>query len=356
MRATPRAPAVNDRGMGLPFSGRLVARQMVALDLPTFATFHRHACPIMFGKSELLRSFASLAPPSSNTRDRIEAVLRRVSPNGGLTAAGGGGGGKGGGKGGGSGGGGGGESATWLVGANHVFMRDEVLLSLQGALLQQTWAPLVRVQAAARRRVARKRTHQLRREKGEAAERAAFEAMVLEAQGRMLCEYEAEEAKEGGRKTRPVQLPSADDVLHAFELLKQLALSLSPDATAAPTSAADKAGAASGIGGVASTPQIASAPSGPSAPSAPVEATPGTHAAKLAAFRAGVGGAVPPPVTAVGRAWEEEAQAGLVAEDGTPLAALHETPRGTPLAEKQAAPSSHKKERKRTGKKVKKAT
>ena len=42
MRATPRAPAVNDRGMGLPFSGRLVARQMAALDLSTFATFHRH--------------------------------------------------------------------------------------------------------------------------------------------------------------------------------------------------------------------------------------------------------------------------------------------------------------------------
>ena len=43
MRATPRAPAVNDRGTGLPFSGRLVARQMAALDLPTFAAFHRHA-------------------------------------------------------------------------------------------------------------------------------------------------------------------------------------------------------------------------------------------------------------------------------------------------------------------------
>jgi len=40
-----------------------------------------------------------------------------------------------------------------------------VLLALQGALLQQTWAPLVHVQAAARRRVARKRVRQLRREK-----------------------------------------------------------------------------------------------------------------------------------------------------------------------------------------------
>ena len=40
-----------------------------------------------------------------------------------------------------------------------------MLLALQGALLQQTWAPLVHVQAAARRRVARKRVRQLRREK-----------------------------------------------------------------------------------------------------------------------------------------------------------------------------------------------
>ena len=70
------------------------------------------------------------------------------------------------------------------MGANHVFMRDEVLLALQGALLQQTWAPLVHVQAAARRRVARKRVRQLRLEREEAKERAAFEAMVLEAQER----------------------------------------------------------------------------------------------------------------------------------------------------------------------------
>ena len=31
----------------------------------------------MFGKSELLRAFAPLAPAASNTRDRIEAVLRQ---------------------------------------------------------------------------------------------------------------------------------------------------------------------------------------------------------------------------------------------------------------------------------------
>ena len=320
----------------------------------------------MFGKSELLRAFVSLAPPSSNTRDRIEAVLRRVAPNGGATAASAGGGGKGGGKGGnggnggggggGGGGGSGGEGATWLVGANHVFVRDDVLLSLQGALLQQTWAPLVRVQAAARRRVARKRVHQLRRERGEAKERAAFEAMVVEAQERMVREYEAEEAKEGGRKTLPVQLPSADAVYNIFELLKQLALSLSPATTAtattvaaaaaataaAPTAAADTAGAA---GAAASASQAAS---DESAPSVPVAATPGAHAAKLAAFRAGVGGAAPAPATAEQRPravpLETPRGTALIAEDGTPLTAVHGS-------EGQVA-ATHKKERKRTGKKV----
>ena len=52
-------------------------------------------------------------------------------------------------------------------------------------------------------------------------------------QERVLREYEEQEAREGGRKTLPVQLPSADAVHNIFELLKQLALSLSPAATTA---------------------------------------------------------------------------------------------------------------------------
>ena len=80
-------------------------------------------------------------------------------------------------------------------------------------------------------------------------------------------------------------------------------------------------------------------------------ATPGAHAAKLAAFRAGVGGAAPAPATAEQRPravpLETPRGTALVAEDGTPLAAVHGSQR-------QVA-ATHKKERKRTGKKVKKA-
>ena len=150
-----------------------------------------------------------------------------------------------------------------------------------------------------------------------------------------------------------MQLPSADAVHNVFELLKQLALSLSPSATATATATA--APAAATATGAAGTLQAAS---DASAPSAPVAVTPrqqgvqqGAHAAKLAAFRAGVGGAAPPPGTAEQRPravpLETPRGTALVAEDGTPLTAMHHGD------ERQAV--AHKKERKRAGKRVKKA-
>ena len=152
-----------------------------------------------------------------------------------------------------------------------------------------------------------------------------------------------------------MQLPSADAVHNVFELLKQLALSLSPSATATATAAPTAAAATGAAGAAASASQAAS---DASAPSAPVAVTPrqqgvqqGAHAAELAAFRAGVGGAAPPPGTAEQRPravpLETPRGTALVAEDGTPLTAMHHGD------ERQAG--AHKKERKRAGKRVKKA-
>ena len=148
-----------------------------------------------------------------------------------------------------------------------------------------------------------------------------------------------------------MQLPSADAVHNVFELLKQLALSLSPSATATATAAPTAAAATGAAGAAASASQAASDASAPSAPVAVTPRQQGTHAAKLAAFRAGVGGAAPPPGTAEQRPravpLETPRGTALVAEDGTPLTAMHHGD------ERQAV--AHKKERKRAGKRVKKA-
>ena len=186
--------------VGADFRPGAVREQLAVFGAADFARLHRAACPLAFEQRAMLRAFALLAPPTSNTRAKLEGVLKHaaladIAPS--ATAGGAAGGGAA------TAGGGGGQ---WAIGRSHAFLRDDALDSLQRALLAARWPHVVRLQSRARGRGARAVAAARRAERERAAEEARFEELVEE----ISAELRAEAATTAEGKAAAAQIAKAE--------------------------------------------------------------------------------------------------------------------------------------------------
>ena len=185
--------------VGADFRPGAVREQLAVCGAADFARLHRAACPLAFEQRAMLRAFALLAPPTSNTRAKLEGVLKHaaladIAPS--ATAGGAAGGGAA------TAGGGGGQ---WAIGRSHAFLRDDALDSLQRALLAARWPHVVRLQSRARGRGARA-VAAAAPERERAAEEARFEELVEEISAELRAE--AATTAEGRPPPRRLRRPS----------------------------------------------------------------------------------------------------------------------------------------------------